>query len=247
MSIKNLHVTISGKPILNGVDLHIPAGEIHFLMGPNGSGKSTLAQVMMGNPTYKVSNGEIVFNNEKITALAPDMRAQKGLYLGFQYPVEVAGVGTGIFLRSVKAARNELLPADKEFRAHVAAHGVTLGLPQGLYDRNLNEGFSGGEKKRNEILQLQMLQPKLAILDEFDSGLDVDGLKAVCAALKEYMTPERGLLLITHYGRIAEYIAPDAVHIMIEGRIAQSAGKKIIQIVEEKGFEQFISHEGRSA
>ncbi len=237
--VKNLHASIQEKEILQGVDVEVRPGEIHFLMGPNGSGKSTFGNVLMGHPAVSVREGAICFKGEEITKVAPDERARRGLYLGFQYPAEVGGVPMAMFLRSVRAARGAPFKADTDFATEFAPAAASLKLPEAFFARNVNEGFSGGEKKRSEIFQLQVLKPDLAVLDEFDSGLDVDGLKAVCAALKEYMTSHRALLIITHYGRLAEYLKPDVVHVMMQGKIVACGGAEIVKQVEEKGFEQF--------
>ena len=241
LSVKNLHASIQEKEILRGVDLNINPGEVHFLMGPNGSGKSTFGNALMGHPAIAVTDGAIHFKGEEITRVLPDERARRGLYLGFQYPAEVGGVPMSMFLRSVRAARGTPFKADTDFAIEFAPAAASLKLPEAFFLRNVNEGFSGGEKKRSEIFQLQVLSPALAILDEFDSGLDVDGLKAVFAALKEYMTPQRALLIITHYGRLTEYLKPDVVHVMMSGKIVAQGGEEIITHVEEKGFGEFVS------
>lgn len=241
LSVENLRVSTGDKEILRGVDVRIGAGEIHFLMGPNGSGKTTFANALMGSPAIRVTGGKIEFGGEDVSLLPPEARAKMGMYLGFQYPVEIPGVGFVLFLRNTLAARGAALSSDGDFRAALAAHGERLRLPAGLLERNLNEGFSGGEKKRSELLQLSVLQPRLAILDEIDSGLDVDGLRAAAAALREFLTKDRSLFLITHYGQMAEYLKPDAVHIMSGGRIVRSGGQELIASVEANGFEQFVA------
>lgn len=240
LEVKNLSLRIGDRELLSGVSIAIAPGEIHFLMGPNGSGKTTLAAALIGNPAVVRTGGTIVFGEEDITAFFPEERAKKGMYLGFQYPVEVPGVGMTAFLRSALAARGVALPSEADFLAELTGLGRGLGLPAALLDRNLNEGFSGGEKKRSELLQLGVLKPRLAILDEFDSGLDVDGLRAAALALKAFVTKDTALLLITHYGRMAEYLCPDRVHIMHGGKIVQSGGKELVDRVEREGFERLL-------
>lgn len=242
LSIQKLHASIGEAEILKGVSLEILPGEIHFLMGPNGSGKSTLAQTLLGSPSAKVTSGDIVFEDESIVSLLPEERARRGLYLGFQYPAEVSGVSVSTFLRSALSSRGEILPAISTFQENLTPLAASLGMPAAIFDRNLNEGFSGGEKKRSEIFQLAVLKPRLAILDEFDSGLDVDGIRAVSAALKNFMQPDRSLLIITHYGRIIEQIEPHRAHIMIDGRIAQSGNAELVCEVGQHGFRRFKSY-----
>lgn len=244
ITAENLCVSIGDKEILRGVNVRIGTGEVHFLMGPNGSGKTTLANVLMGSPAVRVTGGRIEFAGEDIASFAPEVLARKGIYLGFQQPVEVPGVGYLPFLRATLASRGDTPGPEEEFRALVASLGSAVGAPAALLDRNLNEGFSGGEKKRSELLQLQVLQPRLAILDEIDSGLDVDGLHAAAAALQSFLTKDRALLLITHSGRMAEYLKPDAVHIMSGGRIVRSGGQELIASIETNGFEQFSVSRG---
>lgn len=241
LEIKNFSAHIDGKKIVQDVSLAVAPGEIHFLMGPNGSGKTTLAAALMGNPLVMPMSGAIVFGGEDITALPPEARAKKGLYLGFQYPVEVPGVGLSSFIRAALAARGNTLPSEADFHRELVAAGGGLGIPPALIDRNLNEGFSGGEKKRSELLQLSLLKPRLAILDEFDSGLDVDGLHAAAVALTQCAAAGTALILITHYGRMAEYLRPDRVHIMHQGCIARTGGTEIIEAVEREGFEKLLS------
>lgn len=241
LEIKNFSAEIDGKKIVQDVSLAVAPGEVHFLMGPNGSGKTTLAASLMGNPLVRPAGGTVAFDGEDITALPPEARAKKGLYLGFQYPVEVPGVGFSSFIRAVLAARGNTLPSEADFHRELVAAGGELGISPALIDRNLNEGFSGGEKKRSELLQLSVLKPRLAILDEFDSGLDVDGLRAAAAALTQCVAAGTALLLITHYGRMAEYLRPDRVHIMQAGRIARTGGTEIIEVVEREGFEKILS------
>jgi Fe-S cluster assembly ATP-binding protein len=241
--IKNLHAgTVEGKQILNGVSLAIKKGEIHAIMGPNGGGKSTLAQVMMGHPHYVVTEGSISVNGVDITSLAPDQRAKAGLFLGFQYPVEVAGVNYASFLRMAinenkKDGEKKLSPI--AFRNQLSEHAKTLAFHDDLTKRSLNEGFSGGEKKKAEILQMAMLKPEFAVLDEPDSGLDVDALKYIAKQINE-LDYEPGLILITHYQRILHYVKPDFVHVMIKGKIARSGGHALAKEIEESGYEQYL-------
>ena len=237
LEVKNLRASAGGKEILKGVGLAINSGEIHFIMGPNGSGKTTLAHALMGHPAVTVSGGVMEFRGEDMAVLPPEARARRGLYLGFQYPAEVPGVGTVSFLRTVLAARGESAPRTEEFRASLEPLAARMKMNSALLDRNLNEGFSGGEKKRSEILQLHVLNPVLAILDEFDSGLDVDGVRAVAASLNEWMNADRALVIITHTGRVAEYPKPDRVHVMKDGVVAVRGGAELASAIEEQGFE----------
>lgn len=239
LRIDDVYARVEGKEILAGVSLAVPAGEIHFLMGPNGSGKTTLANALMGNPLVTVTAGTVSFDGEEITALPPEERAKKGLHLWFQYPAEVAGVGFMPFLRSVSAARGEVLPSEKEFRARIDTRAAELEMPAALLERNLNEGFSGGEKKRSELLQLAIFAPRLAILDECDSGLDVDGIRAAAKALQAFRGEGRSLLVITHHGAMREYLRPDAVHVMVRGRIVSSGDEELITAIERDGFGPF--------
>ena len=240
LSIQNLHVSVGEKKILQGVDLVIGAGETHLLMGPNGSGKSTLAQVLLGDPRALVTDGKIFWEEENITLLPPEQRAKKGMYLGFQYPVEVPGLAMDIFLRSALACAGRPVSKKEEWQKEVGLAAAALRMPETILTRNLNEGFSGGEKKRSELLQLQMLRPKLAIIDEFDSGLDIDGLNSALEVLCRFRSPENSLLLISHYGKIVEKLRPDFVHIMNEGKIALSGGVELVNTIEEFGFEDFF-------
>ncbi|MFY9463265.1 MAG: Fe-S cluster assembly ATPase SufC [Candidatus Sungiibacteriota bacterium] len=239
LAIDNLYAEIEGKKILFGASLAVGQGEVHFLMGPNGSGKTTLAGAIMGSPHIKVTGGGIIFDGKEIMAQPPEERAKMGLYLWFQHPAEVAGVGLMDFLRSAVAARGGVLVSQEKFHGELVALAEKLHMPTALLDRNLNEGFSGGEKKRSELLQFCVLKPRLAILDECDSGLDVDGLRAAAAALDEFRRGGGSLLVITHYGALREYLRPDKVHIMMQGVIAQSGGEELITAVEKNGFAQF--------
>ncbi len=237
LEIKDLHVEVDGKEILKGVSLAIKQGEIHALMGPNGSGKSTLSQTIMGHPRYVITKGDILYNGESILKMSPDKRARLGLFLSFQYPVEIPGVNMAYFLRSAMNAMNGSTKSVKEFRQLLAEKMELLKIPKEFANRYLNEGFSGGEKKRGEILQLAVLNPKIAILDETDSGLDIDALKTVANGINELRGPGIGMLLITHYNRILHYIKPDKVHILIDGKIMKSGGHELAVELEETGYE----------
>src|SRR6202171_2309833 len=241
LSVDNLHVTIADKKIVRGLSLSVPRGEVHAIMGPNGSGKSTLAKVMAGHPDYQVTKGKITMDGEDLLALEPDDRARKGLFLAFQYPSEVPGVTIANFLRAALAARlpeGEELEAT-EYYAKLYEKMELLGMDRAFTSRAVNEGFSGGEKKRNEILQLAMLEPKYAVLDETDSGLDIDALKVVAHGVNAMRSPDIGILVITHYQRLLDYIIPDHVHVMVEGRIVRSGGKELALELEEKGYESY--------
>jgi len=237
LQIEELEATVEGKPILKGIDLVVKQGETHALMGPNGSGKSTLANVLMGRPGYKLSAGRVLFKGEDITRLTADQRAQRGLFLAMQYPVEIPGVSVVNFLRTAyKSVKGEEINA-LEFRKHMKAKMQLLGVEDEMVQRYVNQGFSGGEKKKNEILQLAVLEPEIAVLDETDSGLDIDSLKSVAGGVAQLIGPELGVLLITHYQRILNYITPDFVHVMIGGRIVKSGGKELAHELEDKGYE----------
>jgi Fe-S cluster assembly ATP-binding protein len=240
LAISNLHVAIEDKPILRGLDLNIAAGEVHAVMGPNGSGKSTLAHVLAGREGYQISAGEVLFEGADLLALEPEQRAHKGIFLGMQYPVELPGVNNMIFMReSVNAVRRSRGEAELDavtFIQRVREQAGLLELDQTLLKRNVNAGFSGGEKKRNEILQMAMLEPKLAILDETDSGLDIDALRVIAGGVNALRSPQRSVLLITHYQRLLEYIQPDYVHVLLEGRIVRSGDWQLALELEEKGY-----------
>jgi Fe-S cluster assembly ATP-binding protein len=240
LEIKDLHATVEGTEILKGVDLTIEQGEIHALMGPNGSGKSTLANTLLGHPKYKVTGGDILVDGESILGLTPDKRAKKGLFLAFQYPVAVPGVTMFSFLRaaynSVHTDEKNQAPTIFEFKETLAERMKLLGMDESFMNRYLNEGFSGGEKKRAEILQLAMLKPKFAVLDETDSGLDIDALRVVAEGVGKISSNDLGILVITHYQRILKYIRPTFVHVMYEGRITASGGQELSLKLEEKGY-----------
>jgi len=240
LEIKDLHATVEGTEILKGVNLTINQGEIHALMGPNGSGKSTLANTLLGHPKYKVTKGDILVDGESIIELSPDKRAKKGLFLAFQYPVAVPGVTMFSFLRAaynaVHTDAQNQAPTIFEFKDALAERMKVLEIDESFMNRYLNEGFSGGEKKRAEILQLAMLKPKFAVLDETDSGLDIDALRVVAEGVSKLANKELGILVITHYQRILKYIQPTFVHVMYEGRITASGGQELSLKLEEKGY-----------
>lgn len=246
LTIFNLHVSINEKEILHEVDLTINPGEIHAVMGPNGSGKSTLAYTLAGHPLYSITKGEIQVGGEVLNEKSPDERAREGIFLAFQYPIEVAGVRVNNFLKAAYDARfigdeKKRFPTVLAFRKYVEGLADELHVKKDLLSRGLNEGFSGGEKKRLEILQMAVLQPKFAIMDETDSGLDVDAIKAVAEGAKRIVRKHKtGVLLITHYQRILKYLQPDFVHVMVAGKIIKSGGKKLAEELEKKGYREFI-------
>jgi Fe-S cluster assembly ATP-binding protein len=239
LEIKDLHVEIEGKKILKGVDLTIKQGEIHAIMGPNGTGKSTLSSAIMGHPSYKVTQGEVLLDGENVLEMEVDERAQAGLFLAMQYPSEISGVTNADFLRSAINAKRE--EGDEinlmQFIKQLDKQMDLLEMDQDMAQRYLNEGFSGGEKKRNEILQLMMLEPKFAILDEIDSGLDIDALKVVSKGINKMRGEDFGCLIITHYQRLLNYITPDFVHVMMQGRVVKSGGEELAKRLEEEGYE----------
>jgi Fe-S cluster assembly ATP-binding protein len=237
LEIQNLHVRVEDREILHGVDLEVRKGETHALMGPNGSGKSTLANTLMGNPNYEVTEGRILLNGEDLTEADPDERAKAGLFMAFQYPATIPGVSVANFLRMAVNARREDPIKVKEFGAMLKENMEILRIRREFTSRYLNECFSGGEKKRAEILQLAMLQPDFAILDETDSGLDIDALRIVADGVNAMRGDDRGFLIITHYTRILEYVKPDFVHILIDGRIVREGGAELATELEEKGYE----------
>ncbi len=247
LELKNLHVALEdGTEIVRGVDLAVDTNEIHAIMGPNGSGKSTLAYALMGHPAYEITEGELLFDGEDLTAMEPDERAQRGLFLAFQYPHAVPGVTVTSFLRSAinsirkaRAGGEDDPVAIPEFRKELLAQMERLKVSRDLASRYLNDGFSGGEKKRVEILQMAMLKPRMAILDETDSGLDIDALRVVARGVKELVGPDMGALVITHYQRILDYITPDQVHVFVDGRIVEEGGPELAQKLEAEGYEAF--------
>lgn len=239
LSIRDLHVSIGEKEIIKGFSLDIPKGEVHAIMGPNGSGKSTLSKAIGGHPDYTVTSGEVLLDGENVLGLGPDERSRKGLFLAFQYPMEIPGVSNANFLRAALQAR---LPEGEEieatdFYAQLYEEMDKLEIPRAFTARSVNEGFSGGEKKRNEILQMAMLKPKYGILDETDSGLDIDALKIVSAGVNALRGPTLGVLLITHYQRLLDYIVPDVVHVMMEGRIVRTGSKDLALELEARGYD----------
>src|SRR5438046_456689 len=251
LQIKNLHVTAADKQILKGVDLHVRPGEFHALMGPNGSGKSTLANAIMGHPNLEVTEGQIVFNGEDITEAAPDERAHLGLFMAFQYPVAVPGVTVSKYLRTVinshREARGEEPISLKDFAKTVRAALALTEVDEAVTKRYLNEGFSGGEKKRMEILQLALQQPSLAVLDETDSGLDIDALRVVANGVNSVAGPEIGILIITHYQRILHLVQPSHVHVMFQGRIVKEGGPDLVEELEAKGYGWIADEVGAAA
>ena len=238
-SIEGLHVAVEGTPILKGIDLAVLPGEVHAMMGPNGSGKSTLANTILGNPDYEVTAGRIVFKGEDVTAWPTDVRGKAGLFLAFQYPEEIAGVPVIQFLRQALSARKGIDLSVLELRLAIMDWMKKLDMDPSFGDRYVNEGFSGGEKKRNEILQMAILEPDMAVLDETDSGLDIDALRVVARGVEEVRSarPHLGVLLITHYQRILDELTPDRVHILVDGRIVDSGGPELARRLEEDGYE----------
>jgi Fe-S cluster assembly ATP-binding protein len=240
LQIKNLRASAEGKEILRGIDLEVNTGEVHAIMGPNGGGKSTLAQVLAGRDLYQVTGGEVTYEGKDLLAMSPEERAREGIFLAFQYPVEIPGVSNTYFLRSaLNAIRKHRGLAEydaMDFLALVREKMKLLEMDEGLTTRSVNEGFSGGEKKRNEIFQMAVLEPKLAILDETDSGLDIDALKTVAHGVNALRSKERSIIVVTHYQRLLNYIVPDFVHVLNEGRIVKSGGKDLALELEEKGY-----------
>jgi Fe-S cluster assembly ATP-binding protein len=240
LKITNLHATVAGHEILKGIDLTINAGEVHSIMGPNGSGKSTLAQVLSRRATYEVTAGEVLFKGKDLVAMKPEEAACEGVFLAFQYPVEIPGIGNAYFLRSALNAMRKYRGEDEvdaiDFLPMYREKLKLLEMDEKLMSRSVNEGFSGGEKKRNEILQMAVLEPKLAILDETDSGLDIDALRIVAKGVNAMRSPERAMLVVTHYQRLLNYIATDFVHVLVDGRIVRSGGPELALELEEKGY-----------
>ena len=240
LEIRNLQARVQEKEILKGIDLKVNAGEVHAIMGPNGSGKSTLAQVLAGRETYEVTGGEVLLDGKDLLAMKPEDRACEGVFLAFQYPVEIPGVSNMYFLRAALNARRKYRGIEEldaiDFLQLVKEKAGLLGLDEALLARPVNEGFSGGEKKRNEIFQMAVLEPRLAILDETDSGLDIDALKAVAQGIEAMRSPERGIVLVTHYQRLLNYVAPDYVHVMYNGRIVRSGSKELALELEQQGY-----------
>lgn len=244
IEIKNLGAAVDGKEILKGVDLKVKSGEIHAIMGPNGAGKSTLARVLAGHPAYEITNGEVWFKGQNLLELEPDERAHAGIFMSFQYPVEIAGVSNVHFLRTAynsnRKAKGQPEISPEEFEVLLNDQMKQMEIKREFKERNLNEGFSGGEKKRNEILQMAILRPELAILDETDSGLDIDAMRIVANGVNHLMSDQMGLILITHYQRLLDYIKPHFVHVMLDGKIVQSGGPELALELEEKGYDWLV-------
>jgi Fe-S cluster assembly ATP-binding protein len=240
LEVKNLHARVDGNEILRGIDLTVNRGEIHAIMGPNGSGKSTLAHILAGREGYEVTGGEVMYEGKDLLALLPEMRAREGVFLAFQYPVEIAGVSNMYFLRAALNAIRKHRGLDEldamDFLKVVREKMKLLEMDETLLNRPVNEGFSGGEKKRNEIFQMAVLEPKLAILDETDSGLDIDALRMVADGINRLRSPERAIVLVTHYQRLLSYVVPDYVHVLSDGRIVRSGGKDLALELEQKGY-----------
>jgi Fe-S cluster assembly ATP-binding protein len=243
LEVKNLQVRVEEREILHGLTLTVNEGEVHAIMGPNGSGKSTLSHVIAGKPGYEVTGGEVLFKGEDVLAMAPDERAAKGVFLAFQYPVEIPGVATMTFLRTAlnaqRKARGEDEYSTPDFLKKVREVAKNLNIPQDMLRRGVNVGFSGGEKKRNEVLQMALFEPSLCILDEMDSGLDIDALRVAADGVNALRSPQRSMIVITHYQRLLNYIVPDVVHVMSKGRVVKSGGKELALELEASGYAQF--------
>ncbi len=243
LEVKNLHVEIEGKKILNGLDLVVNKGQVHAIMGPNGSGKSTLAYVLAGRKDYEVTDGEVLFDGENVLEMEPDERAAKGLFLAFQYPMEIPGVATMTFLRTAlnaqRKARGEAELTTPQFMKRVREVAQRLHIDQEMLRRGVNVGFSGGEKKRNEILQMAMLEPRLCVMDETDSGLDIDALRVVADGVNALRAPDRAMIVITHYQRLLNYVVPDIVHVLSRGRVMKTGGKELALELEAHGYAEY--------
>ena len=241
LEVKNLHANVNGKEILKGINLSVKAGEVHAIMGPNGSGKSTLSSVLVGNPAFEVTEGEVIFNGKNLLDLSPEDRSREGIFLSFQYPVEIPGVSMVNFMRAAVNEQRKYkgLPAltASEFLKLMREKRAIVELDNKLANRSVNEGFSGGEKKRNEIFQMAMLEPTFAILDETDSGLDVDALRIVADGFNKLKTPQTSAMVITHYQRLLDYLKPDTVHVLLGGRIVKTGGPELAQEIEKRGFD----------
>ena len=240
LEIKNLFASANDKPILNGINLSIQPGEVHAIMGPNGSGKSTLTNILAGRPGYEVTEGEVIFEGQNLLDMNPEIRAREGIFVAFQYPVEIPGVSNDYFLKTsvnaVRAHRGQSELDAMDFLEMSREKMKLVEMPDGLMGRSINEGFSGGEKKRNEVLQMLLLEPKLCVLDETDSGLDIDALRVVAEGVNALRSPDRSMLVITHYQRLLDYIVPDQVHVLADGKIARSGDRKLALELEEKGY-----------
>lgn len=241
LEIKNLSAKVGDKEILRGIDLHVGAGEVHAIMGPNGSGKSTLAHVLSGRENYQITGGSVSYQGKDLLAMAPEMRAREGIFLAFQYPIEIPGVSTTYFLKAALNAVRKHRGLDEldamEFLALIKDKMALVEMSQALLNRSLNEGFSGGEKKRNEILQMAVLDPALAVLDETDSGLDIDALRVIASGVNALRNPNRAMIVITHYQRLLDYIVPDFIHVLYNGRIVKSGSKELALELERKGYD----------
>jgi len=249
LEVRSLHASVEDREILKGVNLRVNAGEVHSIMGPNGSGKSTLAQVLAGRETYAVTQGEVLYQGKDLLGMAPDERACEGVFVAFQYPVEIPGVSTNYFLKAALNAVRKHRGLDEldavDFLHHVKERAKLVDIDEQLLQRSVNEGFSGGEKKRNEIFQMAVLEPKLAILDETDSGLDIDALKIVAQGVNKLRNRDRAIVIITHYQRLLNYLIPDFVHVLVDGRIVKSGGKELALEVEERGYEWLDEEAGQ--
>ncbi|MFB6192885.1 MAG: Fe-S cluster assembly ATPase SufC [Candidatus Nanohaloarchaea archaeon] len=237
LEVENLEVSVEDEDIVKGISLEVEPGEIHAIMGPNGSGKSTLCKSLMGNPEYSIDSGKIELDGEDVTGMETDERARRGLFLGFQYPAEISGIAVSEFLKEAVDTRRESPMSQSEFNELLRDKLELLNMDEDYARRNLNEGFSGGEKKKNEILQMAVLQPKYAVLDEIDSGLDIDALKTVAKGINKLADEDQGILMITHYQRILDYIEPDHVHVMVDGEIVESGGPELAEKLEEEGYD----------
>lgn len=251
LEIKNLHATVDGNEILRGINLTVKKGEIHAIMGPNGSGKSTLAKVLAGHPDYEVTAGEVIYEGKNLLELAPDERAREGVFMAFQYPIEVPGVSNAQFLRLAYNEKRKHLGEEEldplEFKDLLKERARVVEMDASFMTRSVNEGFSGGEKKRNEILQMAVLEPKLAVLDETDSGLDIDALRVVAGGVNQLRTQDNAIIVVTHYQRLLNYIVPDYVHVLAHGRIAREGGKELALELEEKGYDWIKTPESNGA
>ncbi|HEY7515609.1 MAG TPA: Fe-S cluster assembly ATPase SufC [Vicinamibacteria bacterium] len=241
LEIKNLHASVKGQQILKGVDLSVKAGDVHAIMGPNGSGKSTLAHVIAGRPGYDITEGSVLYKGKDLLSMTPELRAREGVFLAFQYPVEIPGVSNVYFLKAalnaIRKHRGESELDAMDFLALVKEKAKLVDIDESLVKRPVNEGFSGGEKKRNEIFQMAILDPQLAVLDETDSGLDIDALRIVASGVNQLRRPERAMVLVTHYQRLLDYIVPDVVHVLLDGRIVKSGDKELARELESRGYE----------